>query len=336
MNEFRAPRWLTNAHAQTIYSALLAPRPRLRWVRTRWDTHDGDFIDLDWVTDASPATGHQPTQPLLALFHGLEGGSASHYAHTILGCAARRGYRGVVVHFRGCSGMPNRLPRAYHSGDTEELDWVLRRLRASINDGILNVVGISLGGNVLLKWLGERGDAARTVVNAACAVSAPMDLVATGTALDQGVNRMYAWNFLRSLRKKSLAKLVRHPQLFDPAATRRARTLRAFDDVVTAPLHGFKDALDYWTRASSKPLLKHIRVPTLILNARDDPFMPASALPAGDDVSADVSLMFPHHGGHVGFVTGRFPGSLEWMPTQVVNFLTARSLDAGSRNQRVA
>lgn len=325
MTDFHPPRWLTNPHAQTIYASLFAPRPKMHWTRTRWEAPDGDCIDLDWLPSAHPNATNQSKQPLLALFHGLEGSSASHYAHTIMYHAARCGYRGVVVHFRGCGGTPNRLPRAYHSGDSGELDWILRRLRSSIDTGVLNVAAVSLGGNVLLKWLGEQGDDARKIVNAACAISAPMDLVATGTALDQGISRMYAWNFLRSLRRKSLAKLERFPGLYDRRATRSARTLRGFDDAVTAPLHGFRDAIDYWTRASSKPWLKHIRVPTLILNARDDPFMPEHALPDESWVSADVTLMFPRHGGHVGFVNGRFPGSLEWMPAQVLNFLGART-----------
>jgi uncharacterized protein len=313
---FRAPAWLENGHAQTIYAACIATAPRPPFRRERWPTPDNDFIDLDWLMDSTAAAGALPAAdaPLIVLFHGLEGSSRSHYARTLMHEVRLRGWRGVVVHFRGCGGEPNRLARAYHSGDSAEIDWILRRMRAE-HPGPICVAGVSLGANVLLKWLGENAARGREVVSAACAVSAPMDLVATGTALDQGLNRVYGLNFLRTLRRKSS-----YPDLGDARAIRRARTLRAFDDHVTAPLHGFVDAQDYWTRASSKPWLKHIAVPTLVLNARDDPFLPERALPGPADVSAAVMLELPRHGGHVGFVSGRFPGSLQWLPRRMLRF----------------
>jgi predicted alpha/beta-fold hydrolase len=171
-----------------------------------------------------------------------------------------------------------------------------------------------------LKWLGERGASATTLLSAGAAVSAPVDLTAAGDALGRGFNLVYTRAFLATLRRKSLQKLKKHPGLYDAALVRRARTLRAFDNVVTAPLHGFRDADDYWTRASSKPLLSNIRVPTLMLNARNDPFLPASALPHAHEVSASVTLEFPDEGGHVGFVGGRFPGNLHWLPRRVLTF----------------
>lgn len=330
------PAWLVNPHAQTIYASCFAPAPRIGFRRERWATPDGDFIDLDWIVPA-PGTAHSagdPPAPLLVLFHGLEGSSKSHYARALMHAAQARAWRGVVVHFRGCSGEPNRLPRAYHSGDSAEIDWLLRRLHAR-EAGPLSAVAVSLGGNVLLKWLGEASGDARGIVAAACAVSAPMDLVAAGEALALGFNRVYTWNFLRTLKRKSAAKLARHPGLFDGDAARRARTLRAFDDHVTAPLHGFVDAQDYWTRASSKPWLKSIAVPTLVLNARDDPFMPAHALPAAHEASAALTLEFPAHGGHAGFVTGRFPGALTWLPERVLGFIGGQ-LERDSRTGGVA
>lgn len=331
-SSYRPPPWLTNGHAQTIYASLLAPCPRVALQRVRWTTPDGDFIDLDWQIDTGTRSAAPPaSSPLIVLFHGLEGSSRSHYARTLLDAVKRRGWRAVVVHFRGCSGEPNRLPRAYHSGDTAEIDWILQRLRDQHPGVPLCPVAVSLGANVLLKWLGERGSHARQVVAAACAVSAPLDLMQAGAALDRGFNRVYTWNFLRTLRRKSLAKLEQFPQLFEREATRIARSLRAFDDAVTAPLHGFIDARDYWTRCSSKPWLRHIALPSLVLNARDDPFLPESALPASTDVSAQVRLEFPAHGGHVGFVTGRFPGSLAWMPQRVLAFIEA-SLDHDGRH----
>lgn len=320
MPGYAAPVWLTNPHAQTIYASVLAPTPKVRFRREHWETPDADFVELDWMigrqgtNDAASAN-----VPLIILFHGLEGSSRSHYARTFMHAADRRGWRGVVVHFRGCGGRPNRLARAYHSGDSAEMAWILERFRASYPNPLC-VVAVSLGGNVLLKWLGERGTAARDVIDGACAISAPMDLVAAGTALDRGFNRIYTWNFLRTLRRKTAAKLRVHATSIDPPAVARTRTLRGFDDLVTSQLHGFRDAMDYWSRSSSKPWLASIAVPTLVLNARDDPFLPGWALPDADAVSPSVTLDFPAHGGHVAFVTGRFPGSLHWLPRRVLRF----------------
>jgi len=224
----------------------------------------------------------------------------------------------VTVHFRGCSGELNDLPRAYHSGDSAEIDWILRRLQAQTRT--LFAVGVSLGGNALLKWLGEQGAGARKVVAAAAAVSAPLDLSAAGRALEQGFNLIYTKHFLRTLKRKSLAKLKRFPGLYEAHAVKRARTLRDFDDVVTAPLHGFRDAADYWERASSKPGLIRIAAPALIINARNDPFLPEDALPRANEVSAYVELDFPREGGHAGFVSGAFPGRLDWLPRRILSF----------------
>lgn len=317
---YTAPRWLPGGHTQTLYAALLTPRPRVAYRRERWDTPDGDFIDLDWVEERGTSNDGRSQAPLVALFHGLEGSSRSHYSLALMAALHERGMRGVVVNFRGCSGEPNRLPRAYHSGDAPEIDWIMRRLRGQHADAPLFAVGVSLGGNALLKWLGERGEAAARIVDAAVAVSAPLDLMASGDALGQGFNLLYTRNFLATLQAKSLAKLERYPKLYDANAVRASRTLREFDDLVTAPLHGFRDTDDYWTRASSKPGLTNIRVPTLVLNARNDPFLPASALPGATEVSGTVTLEQPEQGGHVGFVSGRFPGNLDWLPGRVLEF----------------
>jgi hypothetical protein len=318
---YRAPAWLPGGHAQTLYAPLLAGGGDPGYRRERWDTPDGDFIDLDWV-DAPGAS------PLVAAFHGLEGSSRSHYALALMRALRARGWGGVVPHFRGCGGEPNRLARAYHSGDSAEIDWILRRLRAR-NCGPLLAAGFSLGGNALLKWLGEQGAAARGVVAAAAAVSAPLDLRVAGDALAQGLNRLYTRHFLSTLKPRSLAKLERYPGLFDGRAVRRASTLREFDDLVTAPLHGFRDTDDYWTRASSKPLLGAVRVPALVLNARNDPFIPPACLPAPQEVAPEVSLEFPGEGGHAAFVSGPFPGSLDWLPLRLLAFFEARLAGQG-------
>ena len=302
---YTAPWWLPGGHAQTI-AAALAPAPRVAFRRERWETPDGDFIDLDWAApDARARTG-----PLLALFHGLEGSSASPYARAIAAQALGAGWRCVVPHFRGCSGELNRLPRAYHSGDSAEIGWILGRLRAD------HAVGISLGGNALLKYLGEQGE--RAAVRRAISISAPLDLAAAARALDRGLSRaIYTRTFLRTLKRKALAKLERRMIAVDAARLQRARTFWEFDDAVTAPLHGFLGAEDYWARSSSAPWLARIRVPTLVVNARNDPFLPAAVLDALGEVPPNVMLEFPHGGGHAGF-----PGRGRWLARRVVEFLS--------------
>ncbi|MDH4174847.1 MAG: alpha/beta fold hydrolase [Betaproteobacteria bacterium] len=305
MTPYQAPWWLPGGHLQTLYGAL-GPAPRVAWRRERWDTPDGDFIELDW---AGGAHG-----PLLALFHGLEGGSSSHYARKVAAQAQARGWRCVVPHFRGCSGAMNRLPRAYHSGDSAELDWILRRLRPDF------AAGVSLGGNALLKWLGEQGADAAALVRRAVAVSAPVDLAASGHALGGGLNRaLYARHFLVTLKAKAAAKIRLHRLPLDAARVQCARTLHEFDDQVTAPLHGFRDADDYWARASSGPFLERIRVPTLLLNALNDPFLPRAPLAAATRrASRDVMLEFPETGGHAGF-----PGRGHWLARRILDFCAA-------------
>jgi len=272
--------------------------------RERWETPDGDFIDVDF---AGPAAAPRR----LVLFHGLEGCSDSHYARALAAHAGERGWRVALPHFRGCSGEPNRKPRAYHSGDTEEIDWILRRFEKPIH-----AVGVSLGGNALLKWLGERAEDAKALVRRAATVSAPIDIAAAGRALDRGLNRMlYTRHFLATLKPKSLAKLERFPGLYDAAKVRAARCFRDFDDVVTAPLHGFRDVDHYWSAASSAPWLERIRVPTLVLNARNDPFLPEHALLAATRKAAPcVMLEFPRTGGHAGFPH-------RWLAHRVLGFL---------------
>ena len=330
MDPYRAPVWLPAGHAQTLYAALCAPRPRVAYRRERWDTPDGDFIDLDWAENQDSGFGIQDSAkaPLVVLFHGLEGSSQSHYALSLMHAVREFGWRGVVVHFRGCSGELNRLARAYHSGDSPEIDWILRRLRQAHTEIPLYAVGISLGGNALLKWLGETGADAQAIVQKAATVSAPVDLMAAGDALDRGFNRVYVRHFLATMKEKAIAKLARYPGLYDAARVRAACTLREFDNVVTAPLHGYRDTDDYWTRASSRPLLRNIAAPTLMINAQNDPFLPAHALPRPHEVGATVSLEFPESGGHVGFVSGPFPGRFDWLPRRILEFFDARDATA--------
>jgi uncharacterized protein len=311
---YRAPWWLPGGHVQTLYAVALGKRIPARFARERWRTPDGDFIDVD-------RAGARGDGPRVVLFHGLEGGSSSHYAGAFARELARLGWRLAVPHFRGCSGEPNLLPRAYHSGDWPEIRWILRRFRDEEPRAPLYAVGVSLGGNALLRWLGEDPEAGDTVA-AAAAVSAPMDLVAAGDALGRGFNLVYTRAFLATMKEKGRQKLERYPGLFDGGAMLAARTLREFDDCVTAPLHGFRDVDDYWTRASAKPVLGRIRVPTLLVNARNDPFLPSRALPDPRALPDAVRCEFPERGGHVGFVTGPFPGRLDWIPRRVAEFFS--------------
>ncbi len=307
--KYLAPAWLPGCHAQTIWPLLIkGPLPHYR--RERWETPDEDFIDLDWIDG-------EPGAPCVALFHGLEGSSRSHYARRLMHAVGRRGWHGVVVHFRGCSGEPNRLLRAYHSGDSQEIDWVLRRLHARGYPALF-VVGVSLGGNALLKWLAERGRLASDVINAAAAVSAPLDLAAADTALSSGFNLVYARHFLRTLIPSALAKERRFPGRIDVRRARAARTLREFDDAVTAPLHGFDGADDYYARSSAGPLLPTVQAPTLLLHAANDPFLPLAAIPCREHLPDSATLELLPHGGHVGFVHGAPPGRIDWLPQRLL------------------
>jgi predicted alpha/beta-fold hydrolase len=314
-SSYRAPVWLPGGHAQTIAAAKGVPRPRVGYRRERWETPDEDFVDVDFALP-EPASD---TAPVLVLFHGLEGSSQSHYALSVMRAAADRGWRALVVHFRGCSGEPNRLPRAYHSGDSAEGDWVLRRAHARWPHARLFAVGISLGGNMLAKWLGERAEDAR-FVTAAASIGSPLDLAAGGEAISRGFSLVYTKMFLATLRGKALAKLARFPGVANADAIRASRNLYEFDNAYTAPVHGFRDTDDYWSRASAKPLLGGVRVPHLVLNALNDPFVPAASLPRADQVAPDVFLEQPAGGGHIGFAQGPFPGNLDFLPQRLFRF----------------
>ena len=341
---YEAPWWLPGGNLQTIWAALQAERyvgsaPAFR--RERWVTPDNDFVDVDFLVDAQQPFSNPPplekltpsgasalddvksvgAKPLLVVFHGLEGSSGSHYAQALADAARTRGWACAVPHFRGCSGELNHAPRAYHSGDFQEIDWILRRLQSG-HAGPLVAVGISLGGNALMRWAGELGASAAHMVRAVASVCSPLDLAASGWAIGRGFNRLvYTRMFLSSMVPKALQKLDQHPGLFSRRDLLAARDLYAFDNIVTAPLHGFKDTDDYWKRASAKPHMGRIVVPALALNAINDPFIPAWSLPQPADVGDSVTLWQPAQGGHVGFPSGRFPANVRVMPEAVTAFL---------------
>lgn len=313
--KYAAPSWLPGGHLQTIFPAKCIFKPKVTYRRERWHTPDDDFIDIDFVDG-------QAGRPFIVLFHGLEGSSDSHYARALMAYVASLGWSGAVPHFRGCSGELNRAPRFYHSGDAQEVDWIVRRLvtewRQKEPVARFYVAGVSLGGNALLRWLGEsQGQAG--IVDAACAVSAPLDLAGGGAALSRGFNMIYTRSFLQTLKPKCLQKLKQFPDLFDREAMLGARNLYEFDNVVTAPLHGYRDTDDYWNRASARHVLSDIVVPTLVLNAKNDPFLPPQHLP--QSASKSVILDYPEHGGHVGFAVGGVPGRIDWLPQRIIGFL---------------
>jgi predicted alpha/beta-fold hydrolase len=317
MTEFRPAWWARNRHVQTIWAPLFR-RQRVALRRERVETSDGDFVDLDWLDGA-----HGRDAPLVLVLHGLEGSSQSHYVLGVLTGARERGWRGVALNFRSCSGELNRLPRFYHSGDTGDLDTIVRLLSKREPALRLGIVGVSLGGNVLLKWLGEQGADVPSVVKVGAGISVPFDLTPCAQALDRGfAKRVYTANFMHTMRRKVLDKARVYPDFVDLAATRRARTFAEYDTVVTARLSGFTDADDYWRRASCRPYLSRVMRPVLVINAVDDPFVPPAALPKPTELSASVRVVMTQHGGHVGFLGGRWPWRVDaWAERRALDFL---------------
>ncbi len=317
---YLAPKWLPGGHLQTIIPSLFAKIPEVNYRRERWELADGDFIDTDWALPADKSKTLD-TRPLVVLFHGLEGSSESHYAMAVMRAVLDKGWSGVVIHFRGCSGEVNRLPRFYYAGESAEMQSMLSRLAASANNRPIYAVGFSLGGNALLKWMGEYAEQAHKLVTKAAAISAPLDLAASAITLDQGLNRLiYTPMFVSSLKKKALALSERYPGLLNVKQVKAARTIHDIDNAVTAVLYGAKNAQDYYAKNSARPWLNKIPLPTLILNARNDPFLPEQFLPDLAEVSAKVQLEYPRHGGHVGFATAPFPGHVNWLPKRLLQF----------------
>ncbi|KRT71992.1 MAG: hypothetical protein XU13_C0032G0020 [Candidatus Rokubacteria bacterium CSP1-6] len=320
---YQPPWWYRGRHLQTIWGPLFRRlrRPPLR--RERWPTPDGDFLDLDWLEGDSP---------LVVILHGLEGSSGSHYARGLLLEAAAVGWRAVVFHFRSCSGELNRGPRLYHAGETSDLDWVIGKLIEREPTTPLGLVGVSLGGNVALKWLGERGEGAPAQVRAAATISTPFDLTACALSLDRGLNRpLYTARFLRSMRAKVRAKRRLYDGLVNVPAALRARTFAVYDRLATAPINGFADERDYWARASSGPYLARIRRPCLLINAANDPFVPAVTLPTAVVAGSPwLEAAFLPEGGHVGFLEGPW-GRRSWAERRALAFLRRQLLSPAAR-----
>lgn len=317
-SSFRPALWLRGPHRQTLFASKVRPTPAVTVANERLELPDGDFLDLAWLPDAE-----QPADtPLVVVLHGLTGSIDSKYARGLLKQVAARGWRGLLMHFRGASAEPNRLPRSYHSGDTGDFRVLLRQLRERFPDAPLAAVGYSLGGNVLLKYLGEEGE--RSPLTTGAAVSVPFDLAICAQAINQGLARAYQRHLIGNMRADIERKFEDREPPFPLPDLDPLRTFPAFDDAVTAPLHGFTDAADYYTRASSGPFLKNIQTPALVLHSTDDPFMAPEMVPDADMLSESVRLELSHRGGHVGFVAAdRWSRPVYWLEQRIPEWLEA-------------
>jgi predicted alpha/beta-fold hydrolase len=319
---FKPAWWLRNTHLQTLYAALLRNTPAIASLRReRLTTPDHDFIDIDWFGE-----GHQP---LIILLHGLSGSAQSTYIVGLQHVLLQQGFRSVALNFRGCSGESNRTARCYHSGETQDIHFLYQTLRTREPDTSIGVVGFSLGGNVLLKWLGEQGD--KISLFGAVAVSVPLLLNRCASKLDNGFSKLYRANLLRELKGYICIKQHHLDQIGQAVEANKIKQLGdlsgiksfwQYDDCVVAPLHGFKDVHDYYQRSSSRQFLKSITLPTLIIQAVDDPFMTKDVLPGMNELSTSVYLEITQGGGHVGFVAGNNPFKpFYWLDQRIPAFL---------------
>lgn len=325
MFTFKPAWWCQGGHAQTIAGTLLRGAPRLDFTRERIELPDGDFLDLDFFPKKS-VTGKEKI-PLVAILHGLEGSSQSPYVRTFVDELNRRGWNGVVMNQRMCSGEPNRLRQTYHSGKTEDLDYVVNYLREDKGHEELYLAGFSIGGNIALKWLGEQGENAVEKIRAAAAVSVPFDLAKTVERMDRGFNReIYTRALLSSLKFKARAKEIMFPGTICYATAKRCKTFKEFDHTITAPLNGFKSETEYWTKTSCFSFLKSIQIRTLLIHAENDPFFPARFIPR-DCISTSqyFQMLVARDGGHLGFVGGPWPWrQARWLEKEIVDYFKAQ------------
>ncbi|MGQ4879865.1 hydrolase [Billgrantia sp. LNSP4103-1] len=315
--DFTPPRGLSNPHVQTLLPRLMA-RPGIDRDIENLELPDGDFVELNWIRP-TPASAEAP---IFVLFHGLEGSFDSPYARCLLATASRMGWRAVLMHFRGCGSQPNRLPRAYHSGDTADAYWLIAELSRRYPKALKIAAGVSLGGNMLLKLVAEQGGGGLDLTGA-IVISAPLDLAASAARLHRGFSQVYERHLLNALKRKVAPRLARSelPLALDIRTLSRIDSLRSYDDLVTAPLHGFDDAADYYHRASAGRLLGEVELPTLILHADDDPFMPADLFGRLPRPADAVRLEVTHHGGHVGFMEWRDRRLRPWLARRLAREL---------------
>lgn len=314
-SQFKPAWWLPNSHLQTLWPALLrASIKNIKLERERVELPDGDFIDLDWIGKNKHGT------PIVLILHGFEGSIESHYAKGMMQVIDQHGWRGVFMYFRGCSGEPNRLQRGYHSGETSDVNYIVQYLLNRHPNTYLTAIGYSLGGNVLLKWLGETKET--NPLKAAIAISVPFELHKASSRIRHGFSRIYEWYFLKCLRERLQHKFEQVAPPVDPSLLVEIQSLRDFDDKYTAPLHGFSGVDEYYSTSSSRQYLHTIHVPTLVLHSKDDPFMTEDVIPSRAELSPFVTLEVTESGGHVGFVTGNVPWRPRyWLEERVPAFL---------------
>ena len=320
-SEFKPAWWLRNRHAQTVYPALpWSGTPSVTLKSEVLELPDGDTTVVDWMNEGPPADSGAP---LLVILHGLEGSANSSYARSLLHAAAQVGWRAAVLHFRDCGDYRNRLPRRYHAGETNDIRYFLERLRTEGHTGPMTAAGFSLGGSVLLKYLGENG--VSTPLQAAVSISVPLSLHDSADARTRGFSKVYQFHLLKRMKAAIRRKFDEHTAAFDWKRAMRATTFAEFDDAVTAPLHGFTGKDEYYDRCSSRGFLKKIQRPTLIINALDDPFMSPNAIPPPEELSDSVEIEISTSGGHVGFVAGGVPWRPEYyLPSRIISFLQER------------
>jgi len=310
-SEFKPTYWLKNPHVQTIWSSAFRRIPNSETRTERLELSDGDFVDLQWLSQSNQATDTE-NLPILLLLHGLEGSKESTYIRGLLNSVRELAFRTVVLHFRGCGGELNRLAKSYHSGETDDLGEVIDFLHSKYPDSKVMVAGFSLGGNVLLKYLGEKAE--KSKIDAAIAVSVPMLLAPSSKKLDKGFSKLYRNRLIKALKNKIAKKLEQHPDALELSQQQLGtlQTFYDFDDQVTAKLNGYLGAQDYYEQCSSKQFLKTIKTPTLILHSKDDPFMTQEVIPSEAELSEFVTLELTESGGHVGFISGTNPLSLNY------------------------
>ena len=309
---FKPSWWLPGPHLQTIWSALFRRKRKLPVFRERLELPDRDFLDLEWAGEEN--------NNLVLILHGVAGSSQSSYAQGMLSTLVAAGWQAVFLHFRGCSQEPNRLERGYHAGETEDLNYVVQTLLKRRKDVCLAIVGVSLGGSVLLKWLGEQGKEAPVV--SAVAISVPFDLANVANRFNKGLSRVYQWWLLRELKRGLLKKTNLIPSDLSVKKIRKIKSFWEFDEQITAPMYGFKNAAHYYQLASARQYLKGICKPTLILHAADDPFMTPEAIPLPGELSPEITMELTLKGGHVGFIGGQAPWkATSWLEERIPLFL---------------
>ncbi|KXW55716.1 alpha/beta fold hydrolase [Ferrovum sp. PN-J185] len=308
---FTTSWWLKQPHIHTIYGARYVPCPPIPWLRKTVSTPDDDFLDIDYIE-------HPQAHAIIVLIHGLEGNSQSRYIRSLAHTGIEQGFHVVAPNLRGCSGPINLMPRLYHAGDSQEFDWLIPLISGQFSNLPIFVVGFSLGANILLKWLAEK--TSDKLIKGAVAIAPPLDLETVASTLNQGFNRVYTHHFLSTLKPKAKLKAKQFPGLFDLKKVLTAKNMFEFDEYFMAPLHGFKGARDYWSQSSAGPHLHAISTPTLLVMSQDDPFIPKHLIPKPSQLSHSTQLITSQYGGHVGFVNGRFPGFLQWIPDIIMSY----------------